>query len=146
MSENQKPEWVEVPTKEHAWGGLSLAESAKHIPFQIARVYWVHGIPSNAYRGGHSHHRGREVVFAVSGRCVLTLFRPDGSSCQWRLENPRRGVLVPPGWWIELDDFAESSVILVLAELQFAADNYERDCERFFDVRPLPHPVSRPRP
>jgi hypothetical protein len=146
MNATSPPRWIDVPQITHVWGDLCFAETERHLPFPIHRVYWIHRIPSAAHRGGHSHHRGHEALFPLHGSCLLTLFSPDGRCSEWPVSDPSRGVLIPPGWWVELDRFADHTTLLVLAESPFTEDNYERDPLRFFHVRPLPHPVSRPRP
>lgn len=36
-------------------GDLVFAEAEGHVPFSIARVFYVYDVPADAVRGGHAH-------------------------------------------------------------------------------------------
>ncbi len=48
-------------------GDLTFVEGGNHIPFDIARVYYLYNVPVDAERGGHAHRELEQVVFALSG-------------------------------------------------------------------------------
>jgi hypothetical protein len=50
---------------------------------------------------------------------------------RFRLDDPRRGLYVPPMLWRNLDDFTDGCVCLVLVSLPFAATEYIRDYDEF---------------
>ena len=45
--------WIELPKVADKRGNLSFIESARHIPFEIARTYWLYDVPGDGgvYRG-----------------------------------------------------------------------------------------------
>ena len=48
-------------------GDLTFVEGGNHIPFDIARVYYLYNVPVDAERGGHAHRELEQIVFALSG-------------------------------------------------------------------------------
>ena len=46
---------IELPKIVDPRGNLTVAEQMKHVPFEIARVYWTYDIPGGGRRGGHAH-------------------------------------------------------------------------------------------
>lgn len=118
------PEFVDVR------GGLSFAESEGHIPFAVERVFWLYNLSGCHSRGGHSHGHCAQVVVAVHGAFDLLL--DDGTtSATIRLDSPSRGVLIAPTVWDELKNFAEGTVIMVLASHHFNAEDYISDYEEY---------------
>ncbi len=139
------PCWLTMPEVEHPLGNLCFGQEQKPFPFPIARVYYVYDIPAHANRGGHAHKTNQETVFCVQGACTLWLYSPDGKERRYRLEHPAKGVYVPELWWVELGEYAEGSIILVIASLPFQESDYIRQPKEFFLAEPYPDPVYRPR-
>lgn len=111
-------------------GGLSFAESEGHVPFAVERVFWLYNLSGCHSRGGHSHGHCAQVVVAVHGEFDLAL--DDGvTSTTIHLDSPRRGVLIAPSVWDELKNFAEGTVIMVMASHHFDAEDYISDYEEF---------------
>ena len=111
-------------------GGLSFAESMGHVPFAVERVFWLYNLSGCRSRGGHSHGHCAQVVVPVHGAFDLVL--DDGEvSSTIHLDSPRRGVLIAPTVWDELKNFAEGTVVMVLASHHFNAEDYISDYEEF---------------
>ena len=49
--------------------GASSASSkvGRHVPFDIARVYYLYDVPAAAVRGGHAHKNLKQLIIALSG-------------------------------------------------------------------------------
>ena len=107
-------------------GDLTFVEGGVHIPFDIARGYYLYNVPTDAERGGHAHHRLRQVIFAMSGSFRLRL--DDGSRQEdvW-LNNPIDGILIETMVWREIDRFSQGAVLMCLASEPFDASEYIRD-------------------
>lgn len=107
-------------------GNLTVAEAYSHLPFGVARVYWVYDVPAGECRGGHAHKACREFIVAVSGSFTVTL--DDGREKQtFLLNHPYQGLLVETGVWRTLDDFSSGAVCLVMASEPFEEEDYIRD-------------------
>ena len=121
---------IDFPEFMDARGGLSFAESEGHVPFAVERVFWLYNLSGCHSRGGHSHGHCAQVVVAVHGEFDLAL--DDGvTSTTIHLDSPRRGVLIAPSVWDELKNFAEGTVIMVMASHHFDAEDYISDYEEF---------------
>ena len=114
---------IEFPESVDDRGALAFAEGAHQIPFQIERVFWIYGVPDGKTRGGHSHSESAEVVVPVSGG--FTMMVDDGThKAAVRMDSPRKGILIPPGVWCDLRDFAPATVCVVFASHPYNASGY----------------------
>ena len=111
-------------------GGLSFAESEGHVPFAVERVFWLYNLSGCHSRGGHSHGHCAQVVVAVHGAFDLLLDDGD-TNVTVHLDSPCRGVLIAPGVWDELKNFAEGTVVMVMASHHFDSEDYISDYEEF---------------
>jgi dTDP-4-dehydrorhamnose 3,5-epimerase-like enzyme len=126
--EDCKP--IELPVVEDRQGDLAFAEGEVHVPFPIARVFYVYDVPAEAARGGHAHIALRQAVFCLSGRLEMLL--DDGE--QQRsvvLDKPRQGIYLPPMVWHDIGGFADGTVYLAFASAKFNEGDYIRDYEEY---------------
>jgi len=117
-------------------GRLTAVESGVHVPFAIARVFYVHDVASGVPRGGHAHRDTDQVITAVNGN--LTLAVSDGRS--WRrfdLGDAARGVYVPRMLWVDLLDFSEGAVCLVFANTAYDQSKSLRTWEDYLTAMDL---------
>jgi len=121
---------IEFPEQTDDRGALSFAEGAHQIPFQIERVFWIYGVPQGKTRGGHSHSESAEVVVPVSGS--FNMMVDDGThSLVVHMDSPRKGILIPPGVWCDLRDFAPGTVCVVFASHPYNASGYINDYSEY---------------
>jgi hypothetical protein len=107
-----------------------VAEGGRHVPFEIARVYYLYDVPSGSMRAGHAHKALRQLLIAVSGSFDVRL--NDGAREETvTLNRPNRGLLVGPMLWREIDNFSSGAVCLVLASLPYDEADYFRDFAEF---------------
>jgi dTDP-4-dehydrorhamnose 3,5-epimerase-like enzyme len=121
---------IELPVVANPQGNLVFGEADAHVPFPIARVFYVYDIPTEAARGGHAHLELEEIVFCLAGSLEMAV--DDGISRRtYRLENPSVGLYVPPMVWHDIGAFAEGTVYMGLLSTEFDADDYIRDYEQY---------------
>ena len=119
--------WVDLPRVTDHRGHLTFVESDRHVPFAIARVYYLYGMPEGTERGGHAYTQLEQVLIAIAGRFDVVL--TDGVVEEvHRLDRPDRGLYLAPGAWRTLRSFTPDAICLVLASRHYD----ERDCERDF--------------
>ncbi len=125
--------WVEIPRITDPRGNLAVIEG-EILPYTIARVYYLHDVPSDAYRGGHAHKECEELLVAVSGSFEVVL---DNGLKKERvmLNKPNKGLLITKGIWRELDNFSSGAVCLVMASHTYDEDDYIRDYESFLESK-----------
>jgi len=121
---------IELPRVPDHRGCLTFLEAGRHIPFAIARVYYIYDVPESANRAGHAHHRLRELVIAAAGG--FTVHLDNGFVTEsMRLDRPDRGLLLPPLVWRTLDRFSPGALCLVLGSDPYDEADYVRDYEAF---------------
>lgn len=91
------------------------------LPFEIKRIYYLHGIDPNVPREGHAHKDLRRLLVAIHGRFNIIL---DGEIIQ--MDDPSKGLLIEPLQWLEFVSFADDAVALVIA----SKEHDESDCIR----------------
>ena len=130
------PRIVQLPRIQDPRGNLTFIEGGSHVPFDIARVYYLYDVPGGETRGGHAHRNLEQIIIAASGSFDVVL--DDGSGHRERhfLNRSYFGLYVPRMQWRELENFSSGSVLLVLASLTYSEDDYYRDYDEFVsDVR-----------
>jgi WxcM-like protein len=121
---------VELPIVRAPEGNLTFVEGNRHVPFEIARVYYLYDVPGGATRGGHAHRTLRQLLVAISGSFEVLL--DDGSEKRTvSLNRAYNGLLMTPMIWRELVDFTSGSVCMVLASDVYDESDYFRDYDDF---------------
>lgn len=116
-------------------GYLSVIEEGEDIPFEIKRIYYLYMVPEAA-RGSHAHKQLQQLMVATSGSVHVTL--DDGVNKRtFVLDKPWKGLLVVPGLWRDLDNFAGGTVCMVLASEHYAEEDYIRNYDEFLEYKKL---------
>jgi hypothetical protein len=124
---------VELPKISDPRGNLTFVEGGQHIPFDIARVYYLYDVPGGAERGGHAHRELQQLIIAMSGSFDILL--DDGfEKKRVHLARSYYGLYVPNMIWRELDNFSSGSVCMVLASNRYEETDYYRDYDEFAGV------------
>ncbi|MFV8364852.1 sugar 3,4-ketoisomerase [Flavobacterium sp. XS1P27] len=124
---------LKLPVVEDQRGNLAFIQEDV-LPFEFKRVYYLFDVPSNSFRGGHSHINQSEVLIALSGSFEVVL--QDGlDKKSFILNKPNLGLLIPTGIWRELQNFSSGAVCLVLASDVFDEEDYIRDFDEFLESK-----------
>jgi hypothetical protein len=118
MEDTKQLSMIDLKTIITARSKLTVIE---RLPFDIKRVYYLHGIDPHVPRAGHAHKGLQRLIVAVSGSCSARL---DGDPIT--LDDPTKGLFVDPLQWLEFDYFSADAVLLVLA----SREHDESDCIR----------------
>lgn len=121
---------IDLPRVHDPRGDLTFIEGGNHIPFSIARVYFLYNVPVDAERGGHAHKELQQVLFALSGSFRITVDDGLKKQVHW-LRDPRKGLYISRMVWREMDSFSQGAVVMVLASMRYDEDDYFRDYEAF---------------
>lgn len=124
------PKLIDLPKIPDRRGNLSFIEGNKHIPFTIARLYWVYDVPGGETRGGHAYRENEEFVVALSGSFDVVLH--DGEQeYRFHLNRSYYGVYIPKMMWRTLENFSTNSLALVLSSTPYQVSDYIRDFTEF---------------
>ncbi len=125
-------EILELPKVLDERGNLTFIEEGRHIPFNIARAYWIYDVPGGESRGEHAHKELWQVIVAVSGSFSVLL--DDGKErTEVFLNRPCQGLLIPPRVWHHLRNFSSGAVALSFASDVYRESDYIRNYEDFLE-------------
>lgn len=119
-------------TRDAAKGGLSILESNKSVPFEIRRMYYVHGVAAGEERGYHAHKNLKQLLFCPYGAIRITLDN-GRETAEVLLDDPAVGLVVEPYFWHVMKWEKDDSVLCVLASDYYEESDYLRDYSDFLD-------------
>lgn len=126
-------QFINFPVIEDVRGNLAFIQNDV-LPFEFKRIYYLFDVPSNAFRGGHSHINQHEILMALSGSFEVVL--DDGiEKKSFLLNKPNVGLPISTGIWRELQNFSSGAVCLVVASDVFEEADYVRDYKDFLDSK-----------
>jgi dTDP-4-dehydrorhamnose 3,5-epimerase-like enzyme len=118
-------------------GNLTYVYENEHVPFPIARIYYLYDVPGGAERAGHAHRELEQILVSVSGSFRVVV--DDGSERKrFTLSRPYCGLYIPRLIWRELVDFSSGSVCLALASLPYDPEDYIYEYEPFKRMKKNP--------
>ena len=110
-------------------GNLCVFESGHLVPFLIRRVFTV-SAGKGDIRGDHAHKKCSQLLVSLLGRIRVSC--DDGVDVsEYLREGIGTGLLVPPGVWAKQEYLVEGSLLMVLCDRVYEADDYIRNYEEF---------------
>jgi dTDP-4-dehydrorhamnose 3,5-epimerase-like enzyme len=124
---------IELPRHARADGEVIVAEAAAQVPFRIERMFAL-AAPAGTKRGRHAHRLCSQFMICVSG--AVDVVCEDGSKRNtFGLNRRNQALLVPPGLWNTVEFRQNESVLIVLCDRVYEADDYIRDYAEFLSFR-----------
>jgi len=120
------PHLINLPKIVDPRGNLSFLEEEKHVPFKIARTFWIYDVPGGEKRGGHAYKTQQEFIVALSGSFDVVL-NNGKEEFKFQLNRSYYGLLVPSMVWRELNNFSTNSLALVVSDQVFNESDYIKD-------------------
>jgi hypothetical protein len=125
---------IELPKIENRSGNLTSIQNSIEIPFDIKRIFYLYDIPGGKDRGAHAHFECHQFLIAGSGSFDVLL--DDGKSKKLvTLNQPYRGLYIPPGIWASEINFSSGSICLVLASHKYDENDYIREYDKFLNYK-----------
>lgn len=123
---------IDIATFADERGAISVID--KELPFQVKRVFWLYHIAEGKDRGAHALLEGMEIMVAVHGSFIVDL--DDGTEkTSILLNNPFKGLIIRPGVWFSTHDYINEGVTLVLANEEYARENYTYIYKDFINMK-----------
>ncbi len=114
-------------------GNLSVLENPSTLPFEIARAYWIHGVPAGGTRHGHAYYSSQELIIALSGSFDVITDSAAGTK-QFTLSRADCGLYLPPLTWREIYNTSTNSVALIVSSTLYDELDYIRDLSEFKQI------------
>lgn len=126
------PYLIEAPKLGDATVGYIsvMQDSDKRLPFEVKRSFWTYHTPDYILRGRHAHHHTQQVLFALSGKILVTIETAQQEIQTFKLESPNIGLYLPPFVWRTMQ-YQDAAVQLVLASTMYDEHDYIRSHEEF---------------
>ena len=125
-------EIVTLTTAQDLRGSLSALDF-NAIPFIPQRFFSVYAVPSADVRGQHAHRRCHQFLVCLAGR--VTCLVDDGERrSTYLLDDPSKGLYMPPMTWGSQFNYSPDAVLGVFASLLYDADDYIRDYAEFREL------------
>ena len=112
---------------------IQRGEKLNEVPFEIQRVLVTKCGASSEERGAHTHHKSRQIFFALAGGCSVELDNGVEKKTV-TLSNPEEGLLMEPYVWHVMKDFKENTVTLALFDTIYDEKDYIRSYEEFISI------------
>jgi dTDP-4-dehydrorhamnose 3,5-epimerase-like enzyme len=133
MNQLSEARLIELPRHARADGEVIVAEAAAQVPFRIERMFTL-AASAGAKRGRHAHRLCSQFMICVSG--AVDVVCEDGSNKNtFALNRRKQALLVPPGLWNTVEFRQDESVLIVLCDRVYEADDYIRDYAEFLSFR-----------
>lgn len=114
-------------------GTLSVFEGSHDVPFDIKRIYYIHGAPKGTHRGGHAHKALRQVLWCPYGSIRIRLDN-GREKADVLLDSPDKGLIVEHYMWREMIWEKKDSVLCVAADSYYDESDYIRDYDEFLEA------------
>lgn len=138
-SNTQKGNHYDHPDHQHqkrdgAGDGHPLGLEGSHdVPFDIKRIYYIHGAPKGTHRGGHAHKALRQVLWCPYGSIRIRLDN-GREKADVLLDSPDKGLIVEHYMWREMIWEKKDSVLCVAADSYYDESDYIRDYDEFLEA------------
>ena len=124
---------VDLPRHARDDGEVVVAESPDGVPFAIVRLFVLRA-PQGAERGHHAHRLCSQFMICSNGAVDIVL--DDGSVRETiTLDRSNVALLVPPMIWNTVVFREPQSVVSVLCDRPYEAEDYVREYQEFIRLR-----------
>ena len=124
---------IELPKINDPRGNLTFIESDRHVPFALARVFYLYDVPGGSNRAGHALKICEQFLIAMSGSFDVTL--DNGlEKRRFQLNRSYYGLYIPPMIWREIDNFSSGAVCMALASRPYDEHDYYREYDAFLNT------------
>jgi len=130
MAYMNDPEIIALPKITNPRGNLTFIESFRHVPFEVAGVYWIYDLRAGETTISRACKNTDELIVTVSGSFDIVL--DNGREIKrFSLNRPDYGLFVPKMTWMTMENFSNNALSLILASSSYDTDDYIYDYKEF---------------
>jgi len=100
--------------------------------FEIKRIFYIYNTNSNSNRGNHANMNCDEIIIALNGKCKIML-KKKKKDLTYILENADEYLFIPRKYWINISEFENGSILLILCNENNKNKGEVRDYQEFLD-------------
>jgi len=115
-------------------GMLVPVESGIDVPIQIERFFYVTPNQAGQSRGKHGHFHCTQILIALAGHVTVKV-QDNVAIDTYELTEPNQALMIPPSLWAEEIYNSSDSLLLVLCDHKFDADDYINCFDDFLAFR-----------
>ena len=122
--------FLELNSIKNRSGNITAIENGLDIPFNVERIFYLYDIPGGESRGAHAHKECHQFLVAASGSFEVML--DDGKLKKIvTLNQPYKGLHIPPGIWASEINFSSGAICLVMASHKYDENDYLRNYNEY---------------
>jgi dTDP-4-dehydrorhamnose 3,5-epimerase-like enzyme len=121
---------VPIPTNVDPRGALTVVEGGVEAPFEIKRIFYMWNVSAPFERGSHAHWDTEQFVICVAGTLRIDLSDPHTTE-HFYLDDPTKGLYIPPMLWTYLYEFTPQTVCLAAASTHYDHTKVIRDWDAY---------------
>ena len=125
---------IQLPKVQATSGNITSLNNGINAPFDVKRIFYIYDIPSGEDRGAHAHKECHQLLVAITGAFEVEVFDGNQKS-RFLLNQPDRGLHIPPGIWASEINFSGGGICLVLASHEYDESDYIRDYQEYLGYR-----------
>ncbi len=111
-------------------GQLCVAETRAQIPFEIKRIFVIQNVPSNATRGNHANKTSEFIYICLKGNMTVVTDTGENKR-EFVLQADDKALYLPVLTWMQIRDFSDDAILLVLASEPYKTKDYCNTYEEF---------------
>ena len=105
-----------------------LVATNNSIPFEPQNLFYIYDIKGP--RGGHAHKKAKQFLICILGDLCITL--NDGfMKTTYHICEPSCGLYISNMVWVNLHDFSNNCICLVLSSEHYDENDYIREWDHF---------------
>lgn len=113
--------------------GLLVPMDFSTLPFEPKRFFYVKNVPEGTWRGGHAHHKTKQILICVKGEILVKLIGADEEKEFVIKEN--QSCFVDNMVWDSQRFIEKDSILLVLCSTEYESSDYILNMDEFISYQ-----------
>ena len=111
-------------------GNLISLEMQDEIPFLIKRIFYIYDVPKGVCRGNHASKNSDFIFIAIHGKLHVSIDN-NYERKEFELNSKEYMLYISSNTWIEVKNFEEGAILLVLSNTKYSDCDYIEDMIAF---------------